>query len=108
MSETFQLPSIPVVVEVVVPDAHFSSIEPPMIGEPIAAVPVVLTDADPLPAAGELPPPPPPHAASTAHMDAPSANTVIFILLILFLFTAWFLFRWLMKGVVRKDIGIQL
>ncbi|MFC5428762.1 hypothetical protein ACFPTO_08095 [Paraburkholderia denitrificans] len=97
MSETFQLPSVPVVVEVVVPDAHFSSTEPPMIGAPIAAVPVVLTEVDPLLADGELPPPPPPHAASAAHMDAPSANLAI-LLLILFLFTAWFLFRWLMKG----------
>ncbi|RIV48800.1 hypothetical protein D2W70_21675 [Burkholderia pseudomallei] len=73
-------------VEAVVPDAHFSSTEPLMIGEPIAAVPVVLTETELLPADGELPSlPPPPHAVSAAHMAALSASLVIPVLSLSFM-----------------------
>ncbi len=102
------MPSAAVVADAVAPEAHLSETEPPTIGAPIAAVPLVVT-VGVVSAALFVPEllPPPPQAASAAHRDAPSANPAI-LLLILFLFTAWFLFRWLMKIGGRKYNGIQL
>ena len=100
--------SAAVVADAVAPEAHLSDTAPLTIGAPIAAVPRVVTVGVVLPAlfVPELLPPPP-HAASAAHRDAPSANPAI-LSLILFLFTVWFLFRWLMKKGDRKYNGIQL
>ncbi|WP_322103956.1 hypothetical protein [Paraburkholderia sp. J41] len=76
-----------------------SETEPPTIGAPIAAVPLVVT-VGVLPAellADESSPPPPPHAASAAHSDAPSARLVIPMLNSVFFTTGFpFWLRWWM------------